>query len=205
MKLLCIEGNIAAGKTSLISLLKEAFLGDERVVFLTEEVDEWMREGLLSSMYSGRLSGAGFQQVVMSSIVAQLVKCQPLAPSLIVQERSLQAGMEVFARANVPDECELQALQYSCGKLLDALQVDADFVYLRLDADELHARCRRRARESEECVSVEYLRRLNVLHDDWLLRKRGGVTVLDARADLHSCGDAVCDIIRSLLLHEERP
>ena len=40
-RIVTIEGNIGAGKTTLINLLKEKYKNDDRIVFLEEPVDTW--------------------------------------------------------------------------------------------------------------------------------------------------------------------
>ena len=62
MRVIFLEGNIGAGKTSLLTALGAHF-GD-RVRIVEEPVKVWEESGLLAECYDGTVSRATFQHVV---------------------------------------------------------------------------------------------------------------------------------------------
>jgi len=87
---LSIEGNIGAGKSTIMQRLKALFEDDNSVVFVDEPVDEWNDKGFLAAMYDGTCSKGEFQHMVLMSLAGDLLKAlarQP-PPALIITERS---------------------------------------------------------------------------------------------------------------------
>ena len=171
MRLITIEGNIAVGKSSLINHLKDEFKGDGRVIFITEPVEDWLSHGFLQGMYTGTVPTQGFQHMVLSNMAADLISSMFKNPCIIIQERSLHCTYEVFAKANLHG-IDLELFKYSCNKIIDALPLDVSHLYLRLDVATLLERSKTRNRESEDAISVEYISKLNQLHEEWLLHDK---------------------------------
>ena len=197
MKLITIEGNIAVGKSSLINNLKDKFYEDNRVIFITEPVEDWLRHGFLQGMYDGTVPTQGFQHMVLSSMAAQLISGIFKNPFIIIQERSLKCTYEVFAKENLHD-IDLELFKYSCDRMIESLPLDVSHVYLRLDVETLLQRSKTRNRESEDAIPVAYIRELNKLHDKWLLNDEN-TTVIDAENDTNASSDIVAKIIYDYL------
>jgi deoxyadenosine/deoxycytidine kinase len=197
MRLITIEGNIAVGKSSLIHKLKEKFKEDNRVIFITEPVEDWLSHGFLQGMYTGTVPTQGFQHMVLSSMAAELISAIFEAPCIIIQERSLKCTYEVFAKANLRD-IDLRLFEYSCDKIIKSIPLKVSHIYLRLDVETLLQRAKARNRESEDTIPVNYIRELNRLHDEWLLHDEN-TTVIHAENDIHVTSDIVEKIIHDSL------
>ena len=74
MRVIFIEGNIGAGKTSLLTALGEHF-GD-RVRIVEEPVKVWEESGLLAECYDGTVSRATFQHVALATKTAALAEAR---------------------------------------------------------------------------------------------------------------------------------
>lgn len=65
-------------------------------------------------------------------------------------------------------------------------------VYLRTTPEIVYERMKKRARSEETCVSLDYLKELHELHENWLIHgqsyRPAPVLVLDANLDLNSIG-----------------
>lgn len=197
MRLITIEGNIAVGKSSLIKTLKDKFRNDNRVIFIPEPVEDWLRHGFLQGMYTGTVPIQGFQHMVLSSMAAELISGIFKNPSIIIQERSLQCTYEVFAKSNL-DDIDLKLFKYSCDKMMESFPLNVSHFYLRLDVETLLQRSKARNRESEDAIPVDYLRKLNKLHDEWLLHDEN-TTVTDAEKDINITSDILAKIIYDCL------
>ena len=86
--------------------------------------------------------------------------------SVVIMERSLRSNM-VFAVANL-EGGELELYRYAHAKLLQhALRgAFATSIYLRVPHAALLSRAATRARDSEDALTIDYLRTLENLHDD---------------------------------------
>jgi len=198
MQLITIEGNIAVGKSTLIEKLRETFSNEDRVVFLPEPVGNWLSHGFLQGMYNGTISKSGFQHMVLASMTAALLdKSKQTRDCVIVQERSLECTYKVFSKANLED-IEHEVFTYSAKLIINSLSLPVTHVYLRLDHDNIMKRLSCRGRESECLISDEYIRRLNDLHDEWLLSEPS-TNVIDAARSTESCAEDMIEIIRDSL------
>jgi deoxyadenosine/deoxycytidine kinase len=168
ISILSLEGLIGAGKTTQINLLKDAFLGDPRVAFVDEPVDEWDNRGFLSAMYDGELDSGTFQMMALMSRLAPIMTAmQNTKVQVIVTERSWLSDYFVFARANL-NGIKLQAYQYTFSKLQKAMEnsvtMEMTMVLLKCQTDVAMQRMASRSREAEDNVSVAYMDLLEQKH-----------------------------------------
>jgi hypothetical protein len=72
--ILCVEGNIGAGKSSVLSLLKQLFRLDPTVLFVDEPVSLWESSGMLKGMYDGALPKSTFQLAALMTRTGALMR-----------------------------------------------------------------------------------------------------------------------------------
>ena len=195
-----LEGSIGVGKTTLLRSLKQMYLDDRSVVFVEEPVDEWVRNGFLSRLYTDPTTGPAFQAMVLTCMVCDLLKALSLEPTprLIIMERSPQGNLNVFAKANLC-KADLEMIQVTFDRLMTILPEDMEVTYLYLRATEetLMRRINERNRPAEANMPSAYIALLGVLHEKWLKPRCAGrprTYVLDANADAR----AVFDHVRQL-------
>ena len=173
---LTIEGNIGAGKSTLMKNLKLCFPpGDPDVVFIDEPVQEWMDEGLLQNLYEKKISSGSFQHAALNSIVAyarSAILAAPKGTKLFIAERSVGSNLNVFAQAAISDELERRAFEYSAAKMVATLPVNLVYKHVILQAypETCMERVRERDRVSESAITVPYLQQLHDLHNDWIAK-----------------------------------
>ena len=193
--LICIEGNIGCGKTTIIKALQERLQHAMGVRVLEEPVDEWERHGFLKAMYEDSLSSAVFQIMVLSSLTGDMLAAMAGEPAIIITERSAWSNFHVFAKASLSG-MELEAAEFAFNRVVDTLpkKMRRCILHLKLDPDTAKKRTDERARNGEEGISHEYLSRLDRLHEEWLSTE-DDVTVVDCSDEKDIVLRKVMDVI----------
>jgi deoxyadenosine/deoxycytidine kinase len=179
-RIFSIEGNIGAGKTTIIEQLMKSFEGNKNIIFLREPVDLWQKivdsngEDILTKFYRDTPKYAfAFQIMAYTTRLAMLrnaIRENPYCHA-IVCERSLEADCNVFAKM-LFDDTMIEDINYSIYlQLYEACKreftVDG-IIYIDADADVCHKRVSTRARDGEGGISLEYLLKCKKYHDEWL-------------------------------------
>ena len=106
-KVISIEGNIGAGKTTILEQLLLRAANDPSIVFLREPVDNWSSiqsadgENILTKFYKDPARYAfTFQVMAYATRVSSLRKiiCENPQCKLVICERSLEADRNIFAK-----------------------------------------------------------------------------------------------------------
>jgi deoxyadenosine/deoxycytidine kinase len=157
-----VEGNIAAGKSTLLKALSDSKTSaTEKVV--PEPVGLWESSGLLRAMYEGKLALGAFELFTAATRGASLLEA--LAGRHQTQalfcERSIRTSFEVFGKTYMHDNLELKALEASVDALERALSPhSAVTVWIAVPLHMLAERCAQRARPAEGAMDVERVQTL---------------------------------------------
>lgn len=169
--LVLLEGNIAAGKTTL----GERLVASEHFAFHPEPLAQWQTGyagNLLQRFYADTPRWAFTMQIgAFVTRANALAQRQPGAHAVF--ERSIYCDRHVFAKnlyeQGLLDETEwgvyVQFWEYASA----AVPRPDAIIYLRTPAEECYRRLQARARAEEATVSLDYLRQLEAQHDAWLL------------------------------------
>jgi deoxyadenosine/deoxycytidine kinase len=164
---IAIAGNVGVGKSTLTRLLADR-LGWKPFF---EAVDD---NPYLADFYKDMKTWSFHSQVFFLS--RRLQHHQQLAqyPGSVVQDRSVYEDAEIFAR-NLYQQDNMAERDYQSYRelyeVMTALLPPPDaVVYLRASVDTLLERIRQRGRDFEQDIDPEYLRRLNMLYEDWIGR-----------------------------------
>ncbi len=174
-KVILLEGNIAAGKSTVGKSLKESGMFD----FIEEPVDAWQSgfaSNLLEAFYRDMKRWA-FTFQTMAFLTRAKTWQEGLAltnHSRVVLERSLLTDRYVFAtnayRLGAMSEVEWQVYCALWDLVVSNFDVEPDCIlYYRTPAEVCQERITVRGREEESEIPLEYLRQLESLHDEWLL------------------------------------
>ena len=187
-KMILLEGNIGAGKSTMGRILKESGLFD----FIEEPVEAW-QEGFAANLLDAFYKDMGrwaFTFQITAFVTRAKTWQEVLAltdHSRVVLERSIFTDRYVFAtnshRLGGMTDAEWQVY---CG-LWDFLATNycvepECILYYRTPAEICVERMKERGRSEEIGVSLEYLNQLEALHDTWLMEHPGAV-VLDGTRD----------------------
>jgi deoxyadenosine/deoxycytidine kinase len=186
-KMILLEGNIGAGKSTMGRKLQESGL----FAFIEEPVELW-REGFAANLLDAFYRDMG-RWAFTFQITAFVTRAKTWQEVLaltdharVILERSIFTDRFVFANNShrLGGMTDLEWDVY-CG-LWDFLVanycVEPDCIlYYRTPAETCAERMKARGREEESEVSVEYLRNLEVLHDEWLLDNPRALTLDGSR------------------------
>ncbi len=189
--LVLLEGNIAAGKTTL----GERLTLDDRFLFVKEPVERWQTGyamNLLERFYTDTPRWAFTMQVNAFVTRAQALEELPAAGnSVAVFERSIYCDRHVFAKnlhqQGLMDDTEWAVYMNFWDYFRTQVPVPDAIMYLRTPAEECYRRLKLRGRAEEQNITLEYLQQLEARHDEWLLDATVAerpVIVLDGRQDL---------------------
>ncbi|QRI42918.1 deoxycytidine kinase-like protein [Cheloniid poxvirus 1] len=175
-KRISIEGNISAGKSSLLSLLS---LNKWKTV--QEPVDEWRGvisgHNILKKLYEDpeRWSFTFQTQAFFSRVRMYTDSIQHQDyNSTIIFERSVFSDKHVFATALVElgymNAIEWNIYDKNSEWINTNMNISLDgIIYLRTSTDVCAERLKRRSRAEENNISIDYLNVLHRNHEKWLL------------------------------------
>lgn len=208
-RLYSIEGNIGAGKTTILENLERRFAGSTTVKFLREPVELWDTfrdengEAILTKFYKDPKTYAfAFQVMAYStrlSMLRELIRANPQC-EVIICERSLEADRHIFAKMlhddKMIDDIQFQIYETFFKNSADDYVMDG-IVYINALAATCFERVTKRARTGESAIELAYLTRCGEYHDAWLRplpssTTTSGIPVLmiDANANVTYDGSA---------------
>ena len=116
--LITVQGNIAAGKSTLVKELQRQYAGNARVCFLQEPVDEWENiknadgESMISLFYGNQEKyGFSFQMMAYISRLASLKRAISAGYDVVISERSLETDRQIFAKM-LYDDGKIEDVNY---------------------------------------------------------------------------------------------
>nr|KAI8762008.1 thymidine kinase 2; mitochondrial [Biomphalaria glabrata] len=189
----CVEGNIGCGKTTLLNYFKKT----KNCEILAEPVDKWRNidgHNALELMYKDpHRWGMTLQTYVQLTMLQAHTKVQEYPVKLM--ERSLYSAKYCFVenlyKSGKMADIDFIVLTEWFNWIIQTQNVKVDlFVYLRTDPEVLFSRIKQRHREEEMGIPLEYLKDLHQLHEDWFIHKKIGTTkdvevlVIDANSSL---------------------
>ena len=170
-----IEGNIACGKSTLTRMLSTRF---KNCNFIQEPVDEWMSikddndVNLLDHFYKDTKKWAfPFQMTTFITRVQKISNLPENETSFI--ERSVFTDRYCFAE-NLYETGYLNEIEWKLytdwfAWLGNTFQFTPDlYIYLKTTPETCFTRLKKRSRNEETGVSLEYLTQLHQRHEKWL-------------------------------------
>ena len=201
-----IEGNIGAGKTTIIENLQKHLGNNKSIVFLREPVDVWDTvkgangETMLQKFYEDPKQNAfPFQVMAYATRLSLIRKTIAENPDcdVIICERSIDADKQIFAKMLHDDGMindmnfqiyNLFAREYAVEFALDGI------VYIDSDAEVCHARIMKRSRLGEGGIELGYLQKCRRYHEEWLCNDHIPILKLDTNADVTYNAEDVDDM-----------
>jgi len=186
-----LEGNIGAGKSTMLQNLQQKVINsNKKWVFLKEPVDIWAEikdaqgETILSKFYADSKKYAfAFQIMAYTTrlhLIRKLLQENPEC-EVVICERSLDADKHIFAKM-LHDDGLIEDVMYDIysryfSEYAEDFNLDA-VVYIDSSAETCHARVSKRAREGESVIALDYLKRCREYHESWLLNQDVAIDVL---------------------------
>ena len=166
----CIEGNIGAGKTTVINLLQKAF---NDVLLVEEPVSDWQNihgHNILEKKFENPERWCfTFETYVLVSKMEALIKAANSDKKIILIERCMLSDKVFFDLAVKDGQCNSME-QKMFNDLYEFFLHNvypkiSGIIYLNTDVDECIKRIAKRGRGEEASVEKEYLEKL---HNDFL-------------------------------------
>ncbi len=189
-----LEGTIGAGKSTFLRLLLQALESRLPVVTIQEPVQKWVDVGILQAFYENPKENAyKFQTYTFLTRWKALKEGNSSSADTIrIVERSIFSDRYVFAEA-LHESGLISDMEWAmyvewweslCELEREVGPRDNKFIYLRADPETAYARMKKRARDGEAGVSIEYLRENVERHDRWLLAlPTERVLIIDVNSD----------------------
>jgi deoxyadenosine/deoxycytidine kinase len=173
-----VEGNIGAGKSTFLKLMQQHL---PHITTALEPVALWdtphQGNSLLESfMLDTRRWAYTMETFTMMCRVREHLYYQQKDNPFFVVERSIYSGHYVFAlngyRQGFMTEQEWQMyLQYFHYLIPGWCKPPRGFIYVRTHPEIAYERIQKRNRVSEAGISLEYLKQVHDMHEEFLIRK----------------------------------
>jgi len=197
VRIISIDGNIGSGKSTLVADLKERLGYDKNICFLQEPIDLWntIRDEndvtILENYYKDQVKYAfTFQMMAYISRLSMLKReINKNKYDIIITERSTNTDRYVFAKM-LYDEKKIDKIQYEIylrwfDEFISEIP-QIEVIYIRTFPHVAHERVKKRAREGESVIELEYLKRCHEYHENWLMKKeRGLCLVFDGNVNIY--------------------
>lgn len=196
IRLVSIEGNIGAGKSTLIQKLQEKYKDRSDILFIQEPIDIWNTikdntgKNILQYFYEN-LGKYAFAFQIMAyttrlNLIKETIRNASKKVKVIVMERSLEADSNIFAKM-LFEEGVMNTIEYQIYNLMgkdnwNDYGVDG-IIWLRTEPEECYSRIQHRNREGEQGINLEYLRKCHQYHLEWLSADMGFVCDIGNSSD----------------------
>lgn len=183
-----VEGNIGSGKSTLIEFLTKQ---NNRYLGIPEPIDAWRNvNGLnfLDLMYQNKSKWSFHFQLVALTTMLENNFIQSDKPAIIT-ERSLLSIKHIFTKylsqnqiLTIEDIAVLDTI-FNCLLTKCNVGIPNIIIYLQTRPEIAFDRIKQRQRAEENDIDLNYIKDLNKLHDDWLLKNKSDditIFVIDA-------------------------
>jgi deoxyadenosine/deoxycytidine kinase len=180
--LFSVEGNIGAGKSTLIETLKQKYKYRNDILFLQEPVDIWEKikdkttqQTILEKFYINPEKYAFSFQIMAFmtrwNILKQAIENASSECKMIVMERSLDADFHIFAKMLYEDEkmndIEFQIYNMVSKQILESYHIYG-IIWINTDVNTCIQHIQQRLREGEDKIDSTYLHKCDNYHKKWL-------------------------------------
>ena len=173
-----VEGNIGAGKTTFLTLLKKYI---PELSIQLEPVNNWQKDvygqSLLASFYEQPKRWAySMETFAMICRVQEHIQRQQNNNDLQVIERSIYSGHYVFDvngyKQGFMSELEWKIYLQWFNFIMSKCMPPRGFIYLAVDPEVAFERIKKRKRDAESAISFEYLTQIHQQHQEFLVDKK---------------------------------
>jgi deoxyguanosine kinase len=181
-QIVSIEGNIGAGKTTIIKRIEELLQTSEnkKILVLKEPVDIWStfmdptdNKNILQKFYENpNQYSFPFQILAFTTRLMEIKQTMEKYDDydIILCERSLEADSNIFAKM-LYDDGYIDSICYQIylkifAEMASAYKLNKIF-YLNVEPEICLERIQGRGREGEQGISLDYLNKCKKYHDLW--------------------------------------
>lgn len=191
-RIITIEGNIGAGKSTLVDVLKTKYSNRTDVLFLQEPVDVWSKitqngKTVLELFYGDQPKYSFAFQVLAYTTRLKMIEDAMAEAKLngirvIVMERSLEADRNIFAKmlydSGVIEECMYKIYLLMSGTGLEKYKANG-VIWVNAGPATCLERIKKRSRDGEDSIMLEYLETCHTYHRNWLENDNENVFLIE--------------------------
>lgn len=181
--IIAIDGNIGSGKSTFLRLLKKHL--SHKVYFAKEPVQEWQLlkdsqgNDILQNFYQDKSRWAyTFQNLAFITRINEINKAIASGKKYIITERSVLTDYNIFAKTLLQQGdmsyMEGQIYQHWFHTYSHKVHIQ---VYIDTDVQHCLQRVRKRGREGEEGLDLQYLQLIHDKHQQWLANRNDVITL----------------------------
>jgi deoxyadenosine/deoxycytidine kinase len=194
---IALEANVGVGKSTVLNRLES-----KNVKIFSEPVQYWRDTLMLEKFYNQPMRWAfTFQTMVLNSF-HQIAKENICNSNVKLTERSLLSSRHCFsklARHNgYLNKIEYEILEQSY-KLLDEKFNPDYIIYLTATPELAYRRIKERGRPEESNITLEYLTKLDVLHNNLFLENTFNLQIPISIVDANQSSDQVVEQVKNLI------
>lgn len=173
-----IEGSIGAGKSTLVDILATSLAG---VNAIQEPVNKWdsssCGDSLLSDFYNDpRRWAFAMETYTLACRLSDRMNLRLSSSHVNILERSVYSGYYCFAKNGYESgfltKMEWQIYTEFFNFFVSRLPEPKGFIYVRTKPDVALSRIKKRSRDSENSISLDYLEAIHNKHEDFLIGKK---------------------------------
>ena len=208
--IIAIEGNIAAGKSTLVEKLKCQYSQDSRISFLDEPLMEWEKVkdrygvSMLQKYYSNPSKYSfAFQMMALGSrldiLKKRLKSLDPSVPHIIITERSVFTDRDVFAKM-LFDQKMFEDVEFAIYNkwFTDFVEDKVDKIIMLKTSPEISfERVNKRGRTGE-VIPIEYLQKCDEYHTRMLENMEIPKFIFDANNDIYENPEVLTEWLESI-------
>lgn len=203
-KIISIDGNIGAGKSTFLNHFKSDSLKFPSFYFIDEPVDIWTSfknekgETLLEVYYRDKERWSyTFQNCVFLTRMYNIIKIleehkNDTQPKIFITERFVDTDFNIFARM-LHDEGFINNMEWKIYKewyqYLTTEYRLSGIIYISCPPEKCYERINIRKRAGEDKISLEYLTKLDDYHNRWLDSIAIPILTIDTSKDNKDCKD----------------
>lgn len=170
---ICLEGNIAAGKSTILSAIKE--LGNIDVLTLNEPLKQWTNihdTNLLQLMYENPTKWAtSFQSFALLTMAQN----HTTTGKIKFLERSIYSTKYIFLEANKKngniDEVNFTILNNWFNFIITTIKIKINtIIYIKTNPKIAFQRLQKRSRPEETGIQEKYIEQIHQLYENWLTK-----------------------------------
>lgn len=195
-----VEGNIGTGKSTFLKNLdKDDLKRRYKYEVLYEPVDDWQEKGILEEFYKDpKRYCYTFQSYCLFTRFQMLKKIDKRDDlKFVFIERSIFSDNNVFAKScksiNQMNQLEYDIYNSWFNHFNTIHSNDYYHIYLQLDPQTCLERIKKRSRNEETSISIDYLKLLHNSHDNWLINNEKCIKIYDNK-ELLDAGNVLNEI-----------
>jgi deoxyadenosine/deoxycytidine kinase len=203
--LISIEGNIGSGKSTIINFLKT--LDSENIVFVDEPVDEWLNikvdgKNALEMFYENQKENSFWFQILayITRLRNLLNTIKENPDKIIISERSIYTDKYIFAQMLYEQgnlsEIEMKTYSYWFDTFEKETKLDL-VLYVNTNPEECFSRIKKRNRNEESGVPLEYLTHCHNKHTDWLSNTDAKVVKINGHQSIENIQNFMAEFINN--------